>query len=257
MTRPVVGISAAVEQARWAAWDYEVNLSPRTYAREVAAAGAQAILLPADDELVDSPEEVLGLLDALVLPGGGDIDPVAYGARADESTAGVRPERDRFEIALCRAAIDGGLPMLGICRGMEILNVVRGGTLEQHLASADSHLRTPGTFSVHAVALDPGSLAARAAGAERVEVRSHHHQGLGELGEGLVVSGRSEPDGVIEAIELSGHPFCLGVLWHTEEDRSGPLVAALVAAARERATSAGSGEKPRYVRNKSPEGTAR
>ena len=234
MSRPVVGISAAVEQARWAAWDYEVNLSPRTYAREVAAAGAQAVLLPADDALVDSPEEVLELLDALVVPGGGDIDPVAYGAEASESTTGVRPERDRFEMALCRAAIAGGLPFLGICRGMEILNVVRGGKLEQHLDSAEAHLRTPGTFSVHSVALEPGSLAARAAGAERLEVRSHHHQGLRELGDGLVASGHSEPDGVVEAIELPDHPFALGVLWHTEEDRQSPMIGALVAAARER-----------------------
>jgi putative glutamine amidotransferase len=241
VSRPVVGISAAVEQARWAAWDYEVNLSPRTYAREVAMAGAQAVLLPSDDALADEPQEVLELLDALILPGGGDIDPVAYGGAADERTAGVRPERDRFEMALCRAAVDGGIPFLGICRGMEVLNVVRGGTLDQHLATAETHLQTPGTFSVHSVALEPGSVAARASGAEEIQVRSHHHQGIGELGEGLVVSGRSVPDGVIEAIELPDHPFALGILWHTEEDRQSPVVRALVDAARAGARPATAG----------------
>jgi putative glutamine amidotransferase len=237
MSRPVVGICAAVEQARWAAWDYEVNLSPRTYAREVATAGAQAVLLPSDDSLADAPEEVLERLDALILPGGGDIDPGAYGGEADERTAGVRPERDRFELALCRGALESGLPLLGICRGMEIMNVARGGTLEQHLAGAEAHLRTPGTFSVHVVALEPGSLAARASGAERVEVRSHHHQGIGDLGDGLVVSGHSEPDGVVEAIELPDHPFALGILWHTEEDRGSPVVGALVETAKAGATA--------------------
>jgi putative glutamine amidotransferase len=234
MSRPVVGISAAFEKARWASWDYEVNLSPRTYGREVATAGGQAILLPADDALADEPLEVLDLLDALVLPGGGDIEPAVYGGERDERTTGVRPERDRFELGLCRAALESGLPLLGICRGMEILNVVRGGTLDPHLASARTHLETPGTFSTHGVALEPGSLAARASGADRIEVRSHHHQGIGELGDGLVVSGRAEPDGVIEAIELPDHPFALGVLWHTEEDRSSPVVGALVEMARER-----------------------
>jgi putative glutamine amidotransferase len=230
MSRPVVGICAAIEQARWAAWELEVNLLPRTYTRELAAAGATALLLPPADADVEAPDELLGRLDALILAGGADIDPASYGATADEHTTNFRPERDRFELALARAAIDRGLPLLGICRGMEVLNVARGGTLEQHLPTAEVHLHTPGTYSDHEVRLEPGSLAAQAVGAERVSVRSHHHQGIGELGTGLVASGHSEPDGVVEAIELPEHPFALGALWHAEEEQGSSVIGALVAA---------------------------
>ncbi|MGI9021423.1 MAG: gamma-glutamyl-gamma-aminobutyrate hydrolase family protein [Solirubrobacterales bacterium] len=229
--RPVVGICAAIEQARWGSWDVEVNLSQRTYSREVAAAGAQPILLPATEEMTSSPEEVIGLLDALILAGGGDVDPASYGAGAGEHTANVRPERDAFEMALARAALERDLPLLGVCRGMEVLNVALGGDLVQHLDTTDTHLHTPGTFTDHDVLLEPGSLAARAAGAERISVRSHHHQGLGRLGEGLVVSGRA-PDGVLEAVEIPGKTFALGVIWHAEEERDSPLLHSFVAATR-------------------------
>ena len=229
--RPVVGICAAIEQARWAAWDYEVNLSPRTYSREVAAAGAQPVLLPASEEMAEAPGEVLDLLDALILAGGSDVDPASYGAAPDEHTANTRPQRDAFEMALARAALERDLPLLGICRGMQILNVALGGDLVQHLDTAATHLHTPGVFTDHEVVLEPGSLAARAAGAERISVRSHHHQGLGRLGEGLVVSGRAADD-VVEAVEVPGKSFALGIIWHTEEERGGALVRTFVEATR-------------------------
>ncbi len=229
--RPVVGICAAVERARWAAWDYEVNLSQRTYSREVAAAGAQPVLLPPTEEMTTAPEEVLDLLDALILAGGGDVDPGTYGASADERTANTRPERDAFEVALCRAALDRDLPLLGVCRGMQILNVALGGDLVQHLDTASTHLHTPGEFTDHDVVLEPGSLAARAAGCERISVRSHHHQGLGRLGEGLVVSGRAD-DGVVEAVELPDRTFALAIIWHAEEERDGALIRSFVEATR-------------------------
>ena len=229
--RPVVGICAAVEQARWGVWDYEVNLSQRTYTREVAAAGAQPVLLPPTEEMTDAPDEVLDLLDALILAGGGDVDPASYGAAPDEHTGNVRPERDAFEIALAHAALERDLPLLGVCRGMEILNVALGGDLIQHLDTAETHLHTPGQFIDHDVVLEPGSLAARAAGAERISVRSHHHQGLGRLGEGLVVSGRAD-DGVVEAVEIPEKTFALGIIWHTEEERGGALVRSFVEATR-------------------------
>lgn len=230
--RPVVGVCAAIERARWGDWEAEANLSPRTYSREVAGAGAQPLILPASAEMTAAPEEVLDLLDALIVAGGADIDPASYGAVADERTTGARPERDAFEIALVCAALARDLPLLGICRGMEVMNVALGGDLVQHLDTAPTHLHTPGTFSDHEVVLEPGSLAAQAAGAERISVRSHHHQGVGELGEGLVVSGRSAGDGVVEAIEQPDASFALGILWHAEEEEGSPLVGSLVAATR-------------------------
>lgn len=228
--RPVVGICAAIERARWAAWDIEVNLSPRTYSRAVAGAGAQPLILPPTEQMADAPEEALELLDGLVVAGGSDIDPASYGAAPDERTAGARPERDAFEVALIRAALDADLPVLAVCRGMQVLNVALGGDLIQHLETAATHVHTPGTFSDHEVALQPGSLAARAAGAELVSVRSHHHQGIGELGSGLVVTGRSVSDDVIEAIELTDRSFALGILWHPEEEERSPVIGAFVAA---------------------------
>ena len=125
------------------------------------------------------------------------------------------------------------LPLLGVCRGLEILNVALGGTLEQHLGDAELHLHTPGRFSDHDVRLEPGSLAARAAGAERITVRSHHHQGVGRLGEGLVATGWAEPGEVIEAIELPDRRWALGILWHTEEEETSAVIASLVETAAE------------------------
>jgi len=213
----------------------------RTYPAAVQRAGALALVLPPDDAVVESPDLLLDRVDGLLLAGGADVDPASYGAAPHPETGLVWPERDRFEIALAVRAIDRGLPVLGACRGMQILNVARGGTLQQHLPDvigSDRHRHTPGRFSDHEVTLDPGSLAARAAGAERGGVKSHHHQGIGELGEGLVATGTSLEDGVIEAIELPGEQFVLGVLWHPEEDEPSRVIASLVDAAMARVGAA-------------------
>ena len=233
--RGAIGISAAVERARWSFWDADAALVPRTYVDAVQAAGALALLLPPDDAAVNAPGEPLERIDALIVSGGLDVDPVAYGAERDPRTTATDPARDRFEIALVREAIDREMPMLGICRGMEVMNVACGGTLEQHLPDrigSDRHREEIGVFGVHEVRLEPGSLAARAIGADRIAVRSHHHQATGHLGEGLVASGWSLDDDVVEAIELPDHPFCLGVLWHPEEDVRSRVVGALVEAVR-------------------------
>jgi putative glutamine amidotransferase len=232
--RPVIGICAAVERASWGSWELEANVSPRVYGIAVQRAGGLALLLPPDDAVAEAPDEVLEMLDALVVPGGSDIDPATYGARPHPETHGARAERDRFELALAHRALERDIPLLGICRGMELLNVVLGGTLEQHIERVDVHRHTPGAFGDHAVRLEPGSLAARAVGAERTDVKSHHHQAVDELGEKLVVTGWSEPDGLPEAIELPDRRFALGVLWHPEEDEQSRVVGALVDAARER-----------------------
>jgi putative glutamine amidotransferase len=232
VTRPVIGICAAIESAQWAAWEIVVNLSPRTYSLAVQRAGGVALILPPDDVVAESPDELLDLLDGLILAGGSDIDPATYGARPRPETRGTRPERDRFELALGTRALDRDMPVLGICRGMEMLNVIQGGTLNQHLG-LELHRHTPGVFTDHRVRLEPVSLAQRVVGGEHTEVKSAHHQGLEELGEGVVASGYAD-DGVLEAIELPERTFAVGVLWHPEEDEQSRVVGALVDEARDR-----------------------
>jgi putative glutamine amidotransferase len=233
VSRPFVGICAAVEQARFGAWDQPAVLLPFGYSEAVQAAGGIAVLLPPDDSLVDAPGEVLSSLDALMLAGGRDLDPLTYGASPDPYIGETSPERDRFELAMLSAALERDMPVLGVCRGMEMLNVACGGTLVQHLTGEllERHRHTPGVFSDHSVELTSDSVAARAAGVEVLHVRSHHHQAIDELGEGLVVSGNCPADGLVEALELPDKRFALGVLWHPEEDARSGVIGALVRAA--------------------------
>lgn len=233
---PSIGICAAVERVRWGPWEETVTMAPRSYATATQAAGALAFLLPPDEAAISDPDRLLDRLDGLMLAGGSDVDPASYGADPDPATKGVWPERDAFEVALVRRALDRELPVLGICRGMQVLNIACGGTLDQHLpdrlAGDESHRHTPGTYGDHDVSLEPGSLAARAAGGPRVAVKSHHHQGLDRLGAGLSVTGHSVPDGIVEAIELRDRSYVLGVLWHPEEDVRSSVIGSLVDAAR-------------------------
>jgi putative glutamine amidotransferase len=236
LSRPVIGICGAIEEVSWGAWTVLANVSPRSYALAVQAAGGMALLLPPDDHAAESPGQVLDLLDGLMLAGGSDIDPAAYGAHAHPQTRGSRPERDRFELGLSHAALEREMPVLGICRGMELLNVACGGTLEQHLpdrTGSERHRHTPGSFADHGVRITEGTLAARAVGATAGAVKSHHHQGAGELGEGVSITGWSVEDDVIEAIELPAKAYALGVLWHPEEDQRSRVIGSLVEAARD------------------------
>jgi putative glutamine amidotransferase len=221
--KPVIGICSAIESARWGAWEESCALVPRSYSLAVQRAGCLALLLPPDDSAAEAPDELLALLDGLVLAGGADVDPGTYGARPHESTTGTRPERDRFELALGHRALERDLPLLGIGRGMQMLNVVCGGTIEQDV---------PCGFEDHSVRIAPGTLAERVVGTRSTTVRSRHHQGIGELGEGVEASAWSEGDERIEAIELPGRRFALGVLWHPEEDEWSGVVGGLVEAAR-------------------------
>jgi putative glutamine amidotransferase len=233
---PTIGICAAVERVSWGVWDgYEVTLVPRTYVRCVQKAGGIAIVLPPDEAVVADPDLLLDRVDALMLAGGADIDPASYGAEAHPETQGTWPDRDRFELALARRALERDMPVLGICRGMQLLNVALGGTLVQHLPEAtgnEAHRTVAGTFSKHHIRLDPESLACSAASVEGFVVWSHHHQGVDRLGEGLKVTGWSAEDDLPEAIELPGRHFALGVIWHPEEDENSKVIAALVEAAR-------------------------
>jgi putative glutamine amidotransferase len=250
VTPPEIGICAAIERVSWGVWDgYEVTLAPRTYVTAVQRAGAIAWVLPPDDVAVEDPDLILDRVDALILAGGADIDPASYGAEAHAETRATWPDRDRFELALARRALERDMPLLGICRGMQLLNVALGGTLDQHLPESvgnEVHRTLAGTFGEHEVRLAPGTLAREAVGAEEVAVRSHHHQGIGELGEGLAVSGWSPDDELVEAIELPDKRFALGVIWHPEEDPDSRVIAALVDAAR--------GALVRPSRTNSPQG---
>jgi putative glutamine amidotransferase len=232
--RPVLGITAALESAGWAVWkETLVNISQRAYSLCVADAGAIPVVLPADEASEASPDDVLDIVDGLILSGGADLDPASYGAEPHETTTNFKRERDRFEIALCRRAIERDMPLLGICRGMQLLNVACGGTLVQNIADSDVHNPTPGRFASHTVRLEPGSLAARAMGEELVEVHSHHHQGIDRLGDDLAVTGWADPGDSIEAIEMPSRGFVLGLIWHPEENRSSPAIRALADAARQ------------------------
>jgi putative glutamine amidotransferase len=174
------------------------------------------------------------MLDGLILAGGSDVDPGTYGAEPHPETRGTNADRDRFEAALASAALERDMPVLGICRGMQMLNVACGGRLAQHIGNLETHRHTQGEFSDHEVELNAGSLAARAAGGERVAVKSHHHQGVEELGEGVEVTGRASGDGIVEAIEIPERSFALGVLWHPEQDEASRVIGALVEEARSR-----------------------
>ncbi|MBV9002617.1 MAG: gamma-glutamyl-gamma-aminobutyrate hydrolase family protein [Solirubrobacterales bacterium] len=236
---PVIGVCAVRERARWAFWDQEADLVADSYVAPLQRAGGLAVLLAVDTR---APLELLDRIDGLMLIGGADIDPEVYGAAREAAIESTYPDRDRFEIALLRGALERELPVLGICRGMQILNVALGGTLIQDLVAADGthpHRKFKGTFAgnAHTVALVSGSLAERAVGERAHVAHCHHHQAVLTLGDGLVVSGRAE-DGVIEAIEMVDGRWGLGVQWHPEADDRSRLFGALCEAARDYATGA-------------------
>lgn len=235
MSRPVIAVSAAIEQARWGFWDLPAALVAVNYLEAVIGAGGTPVILYPEPGLAADPGPVLDRVDGVLLLGGPDLDPARYGAPRAAETEKPVPIRDEVEIALVNAATRRDLPMLGICRGMQVINVARGGTLEQHLPDrlgTDEHRRVPGTFdgNEHPVRLAGGSLAARSVGRETARVHSHHHQAVDAVGDGLFVSGRSE-DGVPEALEDPGRTYLLGVQWHPEANPDSGLIASLVRAA--------------------------
>ena len=242
---PVIGICAVRERARWAFWDQTAHLVADTYVEAMQSTGALAVLLPVDP---NAPEALLDRIDGLLLIGGADLDPRSYGAEPIEAVEAVYRDRDDFEIALTRAAVARGLPYLGICRGMQVLNVALGGTLVQDLvdeSGESSHRRIVGTFegNEHEIELDAGSLAARALGETLHIGRCHHHQAVDRIGDGLVVTGRSRPDDVPEAIETADGAWVLGVQWHPEASDKRVLFHAFAEAAGGWRSALGSGRR--------------
>ncbi|MFF9515470.1 gamma-glutamyl-gamma-aminobutyrate hydrolase family protein [Streptomyces achromogenes] len=228
---PLVGVSSYLVQARWGPWDQRAALVPDTYVRWLRRAGNQVALLPPADPAAAGA--ALARVDALVVPGGPDVGPVHYGAAPDPHTRADGPERDHWELALVRAALAAGKPVLGICRGAQLLNVALGGGLEQHLPDRLGHTEhsgTPGRFGRHEVRTRPGTLLGRLLPGS-VDVATYHHQAVGRLGRGLEAAAHSADD-VIEAVELPGARFVLGVQWHPEADEDLRLARALAEAAR-------------------------
>jgi putative glutamine amidotransferase len=237
---PVIGLSTALERVRWGPWDASAHVLARSYSDQVQAAGGIAVLLPPDPRASEDPEPWLDLLDGLIITGGADIDPSFYGERPGPNTTGTVPERDAFEIALARGAMERDVPLLGVCRGMQVMNVARGGTLIQHLpddVGHEDHRRVMGTFddADHDVRLADGSLARRVAGEAVHSTKSHHHQGVDRIGDGLEVTGWATIDDLPETIEDPSNRFALGVQWHPEADPASSLIEALVEEARTRA----------------------
>jgi len=233
---PLIGITSYAEDAHWAVWHGKAAVVGWVYVEAVHRAGGRAILIPPAEHGVD---EVLDAIDGLMLTGGADIEPSRYGAAAHAETAGVQPYRDAAELLLVAGALERDLPLLAICRGMQVLNVASGGDLLQHLPESTGSMRhreVVGVFSDHDVEIAPGSHLEMALG-RRAPVRSHHHQAPGGVGAGLVPVAWAE-DGTVEALEAPERSFALGVQWHPEEGEDPALFRALVAeaAARRAAT---------------------
>jgi gamma-glutamyl-gamma-aminobutyrate hydrolase PuuD len=233
----VIGLSTYVEQGRFGAWDEPAALVPDSYLQAVVRAGGCPVLLP-PTPLASAPTAatLLSLVDGLVLTGGPDVDPARYGAPAHSQTDAPRRERDAFEIALCHEALRRDLPLLAICRGLQVLNVSLGGTLHQHLPDVlgnDNHRVALGQMAPNRVSLNPGSVVGAILGHETAGL-CHHHQAVERLGEAVAAVGFAA-DGTVEAVEVRGRKFVVGVQWHPEDNPADDrLFTALVVAAARR-----------------------
>jgi anthranilate synthase component 2/putative glutamine amidotransferase len=232
VSRPRIGITTSLEPAVWGIWERDVALLPRVYLDAVVAEGGVPLLLPP----VGTDPTVLDVLDGLIISGGCDVDPSSYGAEPHEETTGTRPGRDIHESALITAALDREIPLLAICRGLQMLNVTLGGTLEQHLPDVGAHEQhrpSPAVFGRTEVKIEPDTLTSSLFG-EQTSVHCYHHQALGTVADDLQVTARAA-DGTVEAAEVAGHNFALGVQWHPEENPEDlRLFRALISAAARR-----------------------
>lgn len=231
----VCGVPAAV--LAWGYWSQAAVLVAETYLAAIRRAGGTPVILPPVNPSTAPVTDVLRALDGVVLAGGTDVSPEVYGEVSGPHMEEAVLDRDLYELAVATAALERDLPVLGVCRGLQMLNVATGGTLYQHLLDRGyaEHRPLPGRLDEatnHAVEVDPTSLLGRCGLGDLREVNSHHHQGVARVGDGGRVIARSLPDGVVEAVEWPAHPFALGVQWHPEDPPMDGLFAGLVAAAR-------------------------
>jgi len=244
---PIIGMCAAYETASWQhAMPQEAAFVPGGYVRKVQAAGGLAVLLVPDLAAEKEPDILLDRIDGLLLVGGVDVQPETYGHSASAHLEVTSPLRDDFELALTRAAFARDMPVVGICRGLQVMNVANGGTLHQHLTDCGYAEHRPypkslGANTYHTVEIRAATLAARAAGAGIHQVNSHHHQGIDRVAEGAVVAARAATDGLVEALEWPALRFAMGVQWHPEEMPVDHIIAALVGAS---AASPATNDKP-------------
>ncbi len=245
--RPMIGVTAYDEEAAWGFWHKQASLVPAEYVRSLASAGANPVVIPVQDELEGAPDLFVERFDGLLFTGGPDVDPARYGAEPHPRSQPPRRARDSQELALLSAAERSGLPVLAVCRGMQLLNVVRGGTLHQHLPDVvghEEHNPTPGAFSRHLVRVDEASLLHKALGWDARYVPTHHHQAIDRLADGLDAAAWAE-DGTIEGVEDPSKQFLIGVQWHAEADDDPAVFESLVAVATQVMSERRAGESRR------------
>jgi putative glutamine amidotransferase len=221
IARPVLGLTTYLQQAQTGIWDVRASFLPAIYIEGVHLAGGIAVLVPPQPVDGDIAERVLDGLDGLIITGGRDVDPGAYGQQphsaTDEPVVDNRT-RDAVEFALVDRAVRRGIPVLGICRGAQVLNVALGGTLHQHLPDVlghTHHQQGNAVFATSSIRTVAGTRLAAVIG-ESSDAQCYHHQAIEKLGQGLIVSAQ-DSDGVIEAVEIPGENFVLAVQWHPEE----------------------------------------
>jgi putative glutamine amidotransferase len=243
MTRPIIGITGELEAARWGNWVREAVVSPVTYTRAVERVGGAPVVLPPVPSA--SVPALIECVDGLLFTGGRDVDPALYDETRAEETDAPDHRRDRFELALMRAAIEADLPFLAVCRGLHVLNVARGGTLIQHLPDKlghDAHKPDPVKLTLHQITLSAESRLGRLLGGS-ITPLAGHHQGLNRVGTGLLEVGWATKDQLVEAVELTGHKFGFGVQWHPQEGDNQNLIGALIEAADRTKTAASTSKR--------------
>lgn len=231
---PVVGLTTYLERAKQGVWDVRASFLPQQYFDAVTGSGATAVLLPPQPRPEQAAATVLDGLDGLILTGGLDVQPELYGAERHPLTDPARADRDAWEIALLAGARERGIPVFGICRGLQLINVAMGGTLHQHLPEAlgtERYRIGGGVFAENTVEVDAETRLAGLVGAGPLTVHSYHHQGVDRVAEGLRVTARTD-DGLVQAVETVGDDYLVAVQWHPEENAEDRrLFLGLVAAA--------------------------